>query len=445
MVIISIMAGIVTSCQISDRELGEDLLPPGDDVILHHDTIFDIHAYPVTSKPYITSERSYDAERLLLLGSTQDTIVGISRASVIFQFNTNHSFTNGPNMDIDSLMLFLQAQDYVGDMTGEFTIRVYEYTEPIYRDSAYYSNFNPEGKYDTIPLVEKSFTPEDDTRLEFLIEDQEFRDKFLALGSDTTLFKSDSLFKDYFNGLYIEAESAAPGGTIARIHPAHDHTLLSLKYANDSTDIDTTAERDYKWSQFSIDEYYCQKINIFEHDFSGTTLAGIIDNDSAQSPYLYVQGMTGVNTRFSFESLEEWMERSPIAISSAKLVLNVVPEEESGIHYDDLPYRLMIGTILEDGTLESLYDHYVLASNSQGSYFGGYKKAESKGLFYDTTYVYRFNMGLHFQSMIDGKKEENNFILQLDEPYLHPEFSKLWSNLSDPKNRIRLEVAYLKL
>ena len=48
--IILIMIWIISSCQISDKELGEDLLPPGDDVFLYHDTIFDIHAYPVTSE-----------------------------------------------------------------------------------------------------------------------------------------------------------------------------------------------------------------------------------------------------------------------------------------------------------------------------------------------------------------------------------------------------------
>ncbi len=73
--------------------------------------------------------------------------------------------------------------------------------------------------------------------------------------------------------------------------------------------------------------------------------------------------MAGVNTRFSFESLEEWMAKKPIAISSATLVFEVVPEEESGIQYDDLPDRLMIGTILEDGSYEPIYDYYVLSAN----------------------------------------------------------------------------------
>ena len=443
--IISIMAVFISSCQIGNQELGEDILPPGDDVFLYRDTIFEINAYPVSGKRLVSSEIEYNEYRVLLMGNLQDTLVGTSEASIITQFNSNLSFTSGPNMEIDSLMLFLYIQDYTGDMDQEITIRIHELTERIYMDSIYYSNFDPAGKINPIPLVEKSFMPEDGTMLDFLIEDQDFQDKFLALGDDTTLFKNDSIFKDYLNGLYIEAESASPDGSMARVHLAHPQSMLSLKYANDSTQIDSIEGVEFKWSQFTIDQYFCQKINIFKHDYAGTYLSTIIDNDSIHSPYCYVQGMAGVNTKISFTSMEEWMEESPISVSSANLVFSVVPEDESGILYDDLPERLMLGTLLEDGDYEPVYDYFVLRNNQQGSAFGGYKKAESKGLFSDTTYTYRFNMPLHFQYMVDGLKLDTDFILELSDGRINPKISKLWSNLPANSKRIRLEVVYLKL
>ena len=158
--------------------------------------------------------------------------------------------------------------------------------------------------------------------------------------------------------------------------------------------------------------------------------------------------MAGVNTRFSFASLQEWMDQNPLIINSATLVFDVVPEEESGVLYDNLPNRLMLGTILDNDAYEPIYDYYVLLVNDptqQASRFGGYKKAESKGMFSDTTYTYRFNIGLHFQYMLDGAKEDNDFILQLDDGLINPEYSKLWSNLPANERRIRLEIVYLKL
>jgi len=415
--------GFLSSCQVSDKELGADILPPGDSVQLYYDTIFEIQAYPVTAKPPLTSEKNFSATRLMLLGAMEDTIVGRSTASVVTQFNTSTTFNVAPNTLIDSLFLAIHIFDYVGDADQEINLSVHEFTERIYMDSLYYSDFDP-------------------------IEDQDFIDKFLAISTDTNYFVNDSLFKDFFNGLYITAEPVAPEGTYARIQLAHPETRLTMKYANDSTDVDSTAGPDYSYAHFGINEFSSQKINLFEHDLSGTALEGIIDNESASTPYSYVQGMGGVNTRFSFASLTEWMDQVPLVINSATLVFDVVPEAESGILYDDLPERLMIGSILEDGSYEPIYDYHVIWFNDpqrEAARFGGYKKAESQGMFYDTTYTYRFNMGLHFQSMIDGVKPDNDFILQLDDGLENPRFSKLWSNLPANERRIRLEIVYLKL
>ena len=61
------------------------------------------------------------------------------------------------------------------------------------------------------------------------------------------------------------------------------------------------------------------------------------------------------------------------------------------------------------------------------------------------TYTYRFNIGLHFQYMLDEEKLDNDFVLQLDDGLINPQYSKLWSNLPTNERRIRLEVVYLKL
>ena len=445
---IALVAGLVSSCQVSDKGLGVDILPPGDSVQLYFDTIFEIEAYPVTAKRSLTSETTYSPSTLMLLGAMVDTIVGRSEGSVVTQFNTTTGFKPASNTVIDSLFLSLYMYDILGDTDQEINLSVYEFTDRIYMDSLYYSDYNVEGKYNPVPLVQQSFVPENESTVELLIEDQDFIDKFLAIQSDTNYFVNDSIFKDYFNGFYITAEPVSPEGTFARIQLSSPSTRLTLKYANDSTDVDSTAGPDFTYAYFSIEEFYSQKFNVFEHDFTGTSLEAIIDDEAAISPYCYVQGMGGVNTRFSFSNLEEWMDQNPLVINSAILVLDVVPEEESGIMYDDLPDRLMIGTILEDENYEPVYDYYVLWYNDPqkvASQFGGYKKAESLGMFYDTTYTYRFNMGLHFQSMIDGAKPDNDFILQLADGLENPRISKLWGNLPTNERRIRLEIVYLKL
>lgn len=440
-----IMGGFITSCEIGSSDLGEDLLPTDDEVSLSYDTIFEISAYPVTGKAVTTSETRYNPAVPMLLGSTTDTIVGSSMASLVTQYNTTSSFRNGPNMEIDTLMLSIRMLGYLGDMDKELTVEVHEFTERIYFDSLYKSDYDIEGKYNPVPLVVKNIIPASETTFEFVIEDPDYIDKWLAIETDTSYFRNDSVFKDYFNGFYVTAQSSAEEGGMAWVQFSHSESRISLKYANDSTDVDTTAERDFRWTNFSINEFSSQKINMFEHDYSGTYLSTIIDDETANPPIAYVQGMSGVNTRFRFENLEEWMALSPVAINSASLVFEVVPETEGGILYENMPNRLMTGTILEDYSFEPIYDFLIMDGSQQGSLFGGYRKAQSQGMFFDTTYVYRFEIPLHFQYMIDGEKTDNDFILQLDDGRINPRFSKLWSNLPATNQRIRLEIVYLKL
>jgi hypothetical protein len=438
------------SCEYNDNELGTDILPPGDNVIVYYDTIFEIDAYTMSGKPLVTSEVAFDANTLMMLGSMQDTIMGSSLASVITQFNANPSYKPAANLEVDSLYLSLYVRDFLGDVEDEMLLSVYEFTERIYldRDTLYYSDYEVEGKFNPVPLAQMTITPQDDATYKLHIENQEFIDKFLAVQSDTNIFYNDSVFKDYFNGLYITAEPVSASGTMARVQLASANTRLSMRYANDSTEVDSTAERDFNYAHFLIDQFSSQKINLFEHDYSGTHIEEILDDESAASPFAYVQGMGGVNTRFSFASLQEWIDRNPIIINSATLVFDVVPEDESGVPNEELPERLIFRTVTEDDSYEIIYDYLILLANdptAEASRFGGYRKAESEGMFSDTVYTYRFNMGLHFQYMLDEEKSDNDFVLQLYDGIINPKYSKLWSNLFTNERRIRLELVYLKI
>ena len=292
---------MLASCDITNSELGTDILPAGKNVNVRHDTIFEIDAYTMTGIPVVSSEVTYSASRVMLLGTLEDTIMGQSEGSVVTQFNTSYSYKVAENLEIDSLFLALYVLDFLGETEEDMNLSVYEFTERIYLDTAhkYYSDYDVEGKYDPVPLVQQTITPEDGTTYELLIEDEDFINKFIAIQNDTTTYYSDSIFKDYFNGFYITAESVSSKGAVARVQLANTETRLTMRYANDSTDVDSTAERDFAYAYFTIDQFSSQKINIFEHDYSGTSLAEILDDENANSPYSYVQGMAGVNTRFS--------------------------------------------------------------------------------------------------------------------------------------------------
>jgi hypothetical protein len=282
-----------------------------------------------------------------------------------------------------------------------------------------------------------------------MITDPSFRQKFLDVAEDTSLFASDSLFKDYFNGLYLTGETIGERGVMAEVGLSNVITRLTLRYANDSTDVDSTEARDFIWATFPINEFTSQKINIFEHDYTGSSLDGIIDRDSIELPYVCVQGISGVNTLLNFDHLQDWFGGEKISVSSAKLIFDVVPEDAGGTPVSELPENLMLYTQNASGDIEFLYDWQVnydpQTPSVAFSIFGGELETVSKGMFYDTTYRYTFNISLHFQYMVDGAKTGTQFRLRSAAPKTDTKIAILWSNLFDNPARIRVEVVYLKL
>lgn len=449
-VVILTSVWLFSSCTAWEPDLGEDLLPAGDQVFMFHDTIIEVPAYTVSGIPLETSDRSFLPTAPYLMGKLTDTLTGISEAILFTQINATSSYKPAPNTEIDSLVFSLYISDYFGNEEEPFTIQLHEATRRIYMDSIYYSDYNIEGAYKPEILAEVTITPQEggDT-VPMLIQDQAFLQKFLDVQDDSILFANDSIFKDYFNGFVVTASSASGEGAMAVVIPSNIITRLSLKYANDSTEVDSTAERDFTWATFTVNEFSSQKINIFEHDYTGASLENIIDNPDIETPYCFVQGMGGLSTSFYFENLQEWLERDiKVAIISANMVFDVYPEDRGGLPLEELASRLMMFYQTGQDTLAPLYDLLTVYQGTQGaddSEFGGQLRAISQGMFFDTTYRYSFKMPLHFQSMVDGADLPNNFILQNYDAKRNPQVSQIWSNLYTNPKRIRLEVVYIKL
>jgi hypothetical protein len=438
-----------SACSVWENQLGEDLLPPSDRVLLFDTTLFDIDAYTASGIPFRTSDHEGDASLLLMVGSMEDTIVGRSEASLFTQYNLTGRFKPAANTEIDSVILNLVIPSYTGNREGALTLNVYESKQRHYKDSLYYSNHDLTDTYYPEPLATYTYSPGESDTLAIMLHEgpgsAAFLQRFLDVSEDEAVFESDSAFKDYFNGFYITATSESDPGCMANVMLNDGLSFLQLRYANDSTEVDSTAGKDFVWIPFVIDQYSSAKFSVFEHDYSGTFVEGILDQDSLDQSHLYVQGMAGVNTRFRINGIEDWLEEGKVSINSAKIYFDVQPEELSGIPLDDLPDQLMMYLELGKDSILPTYDYLALQQVGEINQFGGNLAREATSMFSDTTYQYFFNMNLQFQSLVDGTAFVNEFRLQVMNARLNPEKCKLWSNLSTNPRRIRLEVVYLKL
>lgn len=434
---------ILVSCEPENGRLGIDLFPPSDTILVYTDTIYDIEAKLVKSNPVFTSVNfgTPNSDRLFMLGALNDTITGLSRADIATQisFTTLGNFGADPTI-VDSLRLLLYVKDVVGDTSQDMRIMIHELRESISRNQVYYSDYDISGKYDPIPLVDEVISPKENTFYEFDIPDVNFRDRIWQAIRDSAFVSVDS-FQKVFYGFYITSEVTEDSRLMAKIGLANPVSRLGFKYVHDSVSVDTVEAEDYDWYSMNFNEYFTQKVNMFHHDFTGTALEQKIDNPTAVNPVLYVQGMAGVNVQLSIPGFDRYLDSTGISINSARLVFEVLPDSISGIDADDYAQSIMLSSIVSDTTREVIYDYLT----NPGSWnFGRLIRSNSVSAFLNPLYLYKFNLGLHLQSVITGSIENRDLVLYMDDPASSTKIIKLWSNESEHKESLRLELVYTK-
>ena len=441
---IALLGLFFIACEPDNNRLGIDIFPSEDNIVVFTDTITEFETMLVRSRPRVTSIKpgTDNENRIFLLGSMVDTMTGFSKAEIVTEFSLSRFGDFGEDPYIDSLSLWLYVSGIDGDTAREMHIRVYEFLDTLSMDSSYYSDYDVTGKYNPEPLVDEVFVPRQGVLKRFYIDNPDLLNRIIdATNPDDSIFGYNSRFQRNFKGLYITTEAVEEGGTFAKLQLANSFAGLSFKYYHDSVSV---AARD----TVPISAYYigfnhisAQKINIFHHDFTGTPLENMIDDEDATPPILYAQGMTGVNVKIRVPDLREHLGSGQIAINTARLVFDVVPDSLSGIAAEDYPQQLMMESQLPDGTPAPLYD---LVINTDAFQFGRLTRSNENSAFLEPQYFYNFSVGRHFQSVLSGDIENNDLFIFVNNPVTTNKIIKFWSNHSDQERGLRLELIYSK-
>lgn len=432
------------ACDPENNNLGVDIFPSEDTIMVYTDTITDLQTRLVRSRPRITSvSDEAPPTRTYFLGSMVDSIRGFSRAEIVTEFGLARVGDFGEDPYIDSLRLYLYIDDIVGDTAAGLHITVYEFLDSLDMNTDYYSDYDVTGKYDPEPLVDEVITPRPNTLYKFDIDNPALLDRIIAATNpaDST-FYYNSRMQRAFHGLYITSEPVTEGGVMAKVQMANGLAGLKFKYFHD-TIVEIAADT-IPLSTYSLtfNEVYAQKVNIFHHDFTGTTLETYLDDPDAVPAIGYAQGMTGVNTKISLPDIAAMLGEGDIAINAARLVFYVVPDSISGIPEEEYPDQLMTEARLGDGSIVPMYDR-VIGTNR--TIFGMLTQSNERSAFLDPLYFYTFNIARHLQSVVSGEIESGDLYIYVDEPATSNKIIKFWSNHSGHEGGLRLELIYTKL
>ncbi len=445
LLVVALLGLFFIACEPESNSLGGDIFPSDDNIVVFTDTITEFETMLVRSRPRVTSNRrttDSESNRFFLLGSMADTITGFSKAEIVTEFSLSQFGNFGDDPYIDSLSLWLYVNGIDGDTAREMHIRVHEFLEPLSMDISYYSDYDVTGKYNPEPLIDTVFTPRPGVLQRFNIDNPDLLNRIIdATNPVDSIFAYTSYFQQNFNGLYITTEAVEEGGTIAMLQLANPLAGLRFKYYHDSVSVAARDTVPISTYYIGFDHRFAQKINIFHHDFTGTSLENIIDNEDATPPIAYVQGMAGVNVKIRLPDLGDHLGSGQIAINAARLVFDVVPDSLSGIDSKDYPQQLMMESQLPDGTPTPLYDQVI---NTDAFQFGRLTQSNENSAFLDPRYYYNFSVGRHFQSVLAGEIENNDLFIFVNNPITTNNIIKFWSNHSDQEGGLRLELIYSK-
>jgi len=381
-----------------------------------------------------------DGTSLNLIGSYNDPIFGKSSASVYTQLtlpsSTPSAVNFGTNLAFDSLVLILPYVDnFYGTLDAQ-TFKVYQLTQPLLIDSAYYSGqsalISPQ------PLASMNFVPApvDSVLIGTLKYEPQLRIRLSdAFGRNILKqggFVDNPTFQSFLQGLCIVPDNptqASGTGAILYFNLTDPSAGMTLYYRNNTN---SPGVGDTIAFTFSINNS-CLHFDHFSHDYSTarSDLAKQISGaDLTQGKNLtYVQSMSGLKTKITFPYIKNYAKDSTCSVNLAELILNIDPSSITGNYVP--PPQLTL--VREDATGKVYFiDDYFVGS----TYFGGV---------YDPTnpYQYHFNIARYIQELMNGTLQDYGLYILVSGSAVNGNRLVLGGG-GNSANKMRLRMSYTK-
>jgi hypothetical protein len=323
---IPVLAALIAqACTEVDKRLGEDFLPPNQELKVQ---VRDATGF-FTMKNVRLDSMPTSSFSIATLGRLNDDRLGKTSAGFAAQFlpaSYSFEFEEGVT-GFDSVCFVLGFSSTYGSDNTPMTVEVYELSEDLSIDSVYYGTPDVANRISKSVNVAASgsITAESSSARIKLTDSDELFDRLFSHTSS-----ADS-FLTCFKGLYVKVKDDEAGGCIKSVSLVNN--MSSYSYASsaivayyhyeytDSDSIKRDSVTSFTFHAFST----TPRFNVFEHNN---------DHLKSATDTLYMQGLLGVATQLEVreDSLAAWTgtgaEKKNYAISRAELVLHVLDEND---------------------------------------------------------------------------------------------------------------------
>lgn len=416
----------LTGCtRISSTDVGSGLIPAIDGVITK-DTILD-----VLTDTYEDSDtaRIYKSDNHLLGSISNDPLFGKTRASLYFELKPN-AFPyfvpgNKDSVVVDSAVLILSYKGFYGDSTLPLRLNLFEIdkntpldqyrTYPVNHPAAVNINLGQSltsQSFDIRRLGDSVNNRYENAKnqLRFPLS-KAFATRFLKTYDSTNAYRSDSIFRTYFAGFALTANTAG-ANALLKINLADTNTKFALYYSSSSTG---ATQRDTSVLYFKFNTISNGSANVVVRDRTGSEAARYLTTTSKSDSLVYIQSVPGTFVRIRIPGLQGLSNR---LIHRAELITEQVPDDNNlaTLEKQMLPPRYLLLSRYDSAikSKRNIPNDYTIGSNGPNiSAFGGYQVSKSiQG--YDKVASYTFDLSRYVQGIVTRK--DTSHTLRLSAP-----------------------------
>lgn len=387
------------SCKKDSRRLGNEVLPDSDVLNATSAKDFPVLAY---CKPYdsIVSVNT-DAK---FLGVNNDGTTG--KLEVGLCLNANLIVTNvdfGANAELISANIILAVNDLniLGTKNSVLSFSVFTLDSVLSTSRAYYSTNR---RLVSSQLVGSAVTTfsfiEGKTALVIPI------DKAYAEGimKNTAALTGHDDFKQIYKGFYIQAATTTDAGVIYKCDLGSDISGLKFQYRSAPTST-TTLDFRFTFSGGTAVRFNTARftpVADLKAQFNGDTAAGAAG--------IYLKGMGGSKAKVQIPFLKNYSDTFKVAINRAEVIFYLDDVYLSSLSSNTLTtYRTAPRLTLL--ALDSLGRETLTLDQRSSAYISRYD-----GTYDSNKHRYVFNIPLHAQAILSGKRKNYGFVLVLADP-----------------------------
>lgn len=428
--VLSIFAN--SSCKKSTL-IGNDLLPNADDL---NGIFTDTLTLQTKTADEFALKTSTNSK--FLLGNINDPVFGKSSASVFMQVQIGGlvDLGNPDSLFVDSLVLNMEYTGHYGKFDLPQTISVFQLTQDLNKDSAYYSDKNL-AYYPTVIGQKNNFIPDfinslhvdGDTiapSLRIKLSDRLGQD--LLNQSKGTNFASNAAFQTYFKGLYISTDTFQNGKGVMyfKMSSSVSATKLTVYYHKPDA---SSLKFDF------IIGTDCVVFNHYTHNYASTEIQTALQSTALSDSIVYVQSMSGVKTRITIPNLKNL---GNILVNKAELEIAIPAWKIDPDSVFTSPAKMLC--LLADSAgknaiiPDQISSNLTYGGNKETTYINGQK-----------VYKYKFSITEHLQDLVSGSVTDYGlFLLTYPSPEIADRIILAGGNRTDDL-RMKINLIYTKL